>query len=381
MFDLKRSRRRHARKRRIVTLGVPPGTLIADPEAPKPVIRLMAYSSDAHIEVTITNPEEIIEHLSKWPITWINVDGLGDASIIARLGEIFDLHRLALEDVMNTHQRAKVEAYKDHLYIVCREIEYENGVASDQISMFLGKNFVLTFQEHAGDCLGSVRERIRQSDRFRSYGADYLAYALLDAVIDGYFPALENMGENLEALEEKVVLSPTEDMVPRIHMLKRELLTVRRAIWPARDAINSLLRDPNPLVSDHTRLYLRDCHDHVIHVIDMLETYRELGSDLMDIYLSSLSNRLNSVMKVLTIIATIFMPLSFIASLYGMNFDRSHPLNMPELGWKYGYLTVLIFMLLSAAGMMYYFYRQGWLSRSRVTRASLEDAGKPPPNV
>ncbi len=358
-------RRKRSRFRRQVPPGAPPGTLVADPTAAAPVIRLVAYSPHDTQEVQVADVKQIGAYLGKWPVVWVNIDGLGDAGVIAQIGEIFGLHRLALEDVINTHQRAKVETYGDHLYLVCREIEKSDMVLTDQISLFLGANFVVTFQERHGDCLGSVRERIRTAERFRSLGPDYLAYAIVDSVIDCYFPALEALGERLEALEEQVVLAPADGMVHQIHGLKRELLVVRRAIWPMRDACNSLLRDPNPLIREETRLYLRDSHDHIIQIIDMLETYRELGSDLMDIYLSSLSNRLNSVMKVLTIIATIFMPLSFLASLYGMNFDRSHPLNMPELGWRYGYVSLLGVMTLATVGMLYYFRRQGWLGNSR----------------
>jgi magnesium transporter len=298
----------------------------------------------------------------------VNVDGLGDVGLIAALGEIFGLHRLALEDVVNTHQRAKVDVFGDHIYIVTREVELTDHVDTDQISLFLGKKFVVTFQERHGDCFGPVRARIRKSDLFRSHGPDYLAYALLDAVIDQYFPTLEELGERIESLEEEVVLNPKNDLVHRIHETKRELLALRRAIWPARDAINTLIRDINPLISDETRLYLRDCHDHVIQVIDMMETYRELGSDLMDIYLSSLSNRLNAVMKVLTMIATIFMPLSFIVGIYGMNFNTAYPLNMPELNWRYGYLFVWGVILATSAGMGYFFWKRGWFGEWRMSK-------------
>lgn len=361
-------RRRRFKARRFSPPGTPPGTLIADPSAPKPNVTVMAFSPTESMDATIQSVDEIRPLLGKWPVTWVNVDGLGDATLIAAIGELFGLHRLALEDVINTHQRAKVDVFSDHLYIVTREVEISQHIETDQISLFLGKNYVITFQERHGDCLGAVRERIRKSDVFRAHGPDYLAYALLDALIDGYFPTLEQLGERIEALEEEVVLNPRPDLVHRIHATKRELLAVRRAIWPARDAINTLLRDPNPLIRDETRLYLRDCHDHVIQVIDMMETYRELGSDLMDIYLSSLSNRLNAVMKVLTIIATIFMPLSFIASLYGMNFDTSHPLNMPELRSPYGYVAVWGVMLATVAGMLYYFRKQGWMGGTPRTR-------------
>ncbi|MBC7773523.1 MAG: magnesium/cobalt transporter CorA [Pyrinomonadaceae bacterium] len=366
MSELSRTgRRKRSRSRKHPPPGTAPGTLIADPSAPKPIVRVMAFGPAESVEAVVSSVDEIRPYLAKWPVTWVNVDGLGDASLIAALGELFGLHSLALEDVLNTHQRAKVDVFSDHLYIVTREVELSDRLDTDQISMFLGKNYVITFQERTGDCLGAVRERIRKSAVFRSHAPDYLAYALLDAVIDGYFPTLEQLGERIESLEEEVVLNPKDDLVHRIHATKRELLTLRRAIWPARDAINTLLRDPNPLIRDETRLYLRDCHDHVIQVIDMMETYRELGSDLMDIYLSSLSNRLNSVMKVLTMIATIFMPLSFIVGIYGMNFNREHPLNMPELDWKYGYPAVWGVILCTVAGMAYYFWRNGWLRSSR----------------
>jgi magnesium transporter len=367
-----KSRRQKARVHRRVPPGAPPGTLIADPNAAKPVMRVMAYSGEQAVEATLQDVAEISAYLSKWPVTWLNIDGLGDAGVIARIGELFNLHRLSLEDVLNTHQRSKVEAYGDHLYMVFRETERGCGAATDQISLYLGKNFVITFQERHGDCMGGVRERIRTAERFRTQGPDYLAYAILDAVIDCYFPTLEDMGERLESLEEEVVLSPTEDMVHRIHSMKREMLQIRRAVWPMRDSVNILLRDPNPLIKDETRLYIRDCHDHVIQLIDMLETYRELGSDLMDIYLSSQSNRLNSVMKVLTMIATIFMPLSFIAGVYGMNFDF-----MPELHWKYGYLLVWIFMAVVFAGMMYYFKRKGWLGSLKPKKNHAEKKSEP----
>lgn len=361
--------RKRFKSRKHSVPGTAPGTLIADPCAPKPIVRVIAFNATESVEAAINSVEEIRPYLGKWPVTWVNIDGLGDASLIAALGEMFGLHRLALEDVINTHQRAKVDVFSDHLYIVTREIELSDHVETDQISMFLGKNYVITFQERTGDCFGPVRDRIRKSLLFRSHGPDYVAYALLDAVIDGYFPMLEQLGERIESLEEEVVLKPESDLVHRIHATKRELLTVRRAIWPARDAINTLLRDPNPLIRDETRLYFRDCHDHVIQVIDMMETYRELGSDLMDIYLSSLSNRLNSVMKVLTMIATIFMPLSFIVGIYGMNFDY-----MPELKWKYGYFAVLGVIVCTSGGMLYYFRKKGWLGG---TQAGEKSGNKP----
>jgi magnesium transporter len=323
---------------------------------------VICYSHTEAVEVPINDLDAINALLIRWPVTWINVDGLGDAGVIARLGEILKLHRLALEDVLHVHQRAKVETYPESVYIVTREAEFQaEHLITDQISIFLGSRFVLTFQERHGDCLDPVRQRIHQSEKFRTHGPDYLAYAILDAVVDGYFPVLEQMGECLETLEEDIVGCASNHAAQRAHSLKRELMLMRRTVWPLRDAISLLMREPIEFVTDETRLHLRDCHDHVIQLIDMLETYRELGSDLMDIYLSSLSNRLNSVMKVLTIIATVFMPLSFIASVYGMNFDTSKPLNMPELSWRYGYIAAIALMALVAGVMVVVFWRQGWL--------------------
>lgn len=348
---------------------------MADPEAPKPVIRVMAYRAGEHLERAIGDAEEIRGVLAEWPVTWVNVDGLGDAAVVAKIGEILGLHRLALEDVLNTRQRAKVDTYGDagqnpHLYIVTREVLLNEELLTDQISMFLGRNYVVTFQERAGDCLDPVRERIRHSDRFRGFGADWLAYAILDAVVDGYFPVMEQVGERLQTLEDEVVMFCDERSLRRIHDMKRDLLTLRRAIWPERDAINQLLRDANPLITDATRLYMRDCYDHVVQLLDMVETYRELGADLMDVYLSSVSNRLNSVMKVLTIIATLFMPLSFIAGVWGMNFNTAKsPWNMPELNWYFGYPMALGVMLLVTVVMLLYFRRAGWIGGGRRAAA------------
>jgi magnesium transporter len=344
--------------------GAPPGTLVADPSAPKPVISVIAYSCDGCVEQTIQDVAALQEYLDRWPVTWINVDGLGDVQTIARLADILDLHRLAVEDTVNTHQRAKVEHYPNHLFMVVHMATYDNSLETEQLSLFLGKNFVVTFQEgRPGDPFNPVRERIRHAvGHVRQSGADHLAYCLIDAVIDGYFPVLEMTGERLEDLEDEILTCPTGRTASHVHQIKRDLMTLRRTIWPLREAMNSLLRDPSPLVTDETRLYLRDCYDHTVRIIDFIETYRELGSDLMDLYLSSISQRMTEVMKVLTIIATIFIPLTFISSIYGMNFhtERS-PWNMPELTWYLGYPFALSLMAAMAFGMLYYFRRKGWL--------------------
>ncbi|MBI3300790.1 MAG: magnesium/cobalt transporter CorA, partial [Deltaproteobacteria bacterium] len=291
-------------------------------------------------EQEIRDPQRVRDFLDRWPVTWVDVEGLGDVETIRTLGEIFGLHRLALEDVINVHQRAKVEQYGEHHFIVTRMVRLGEHLETEQLSLFLGKNFVLTFQEgHPGDCLDLIRERIRQKrGRIRDAGLDYLAYALLDAVVDCYFPILEEYGERLETLEDEILTRPHNGAVARIHEIKRNLLTLRRAIWPQRETFNTLLREEMPLVTDETRLYLRDCYDHTTQIIDLIETYRELGSDLIDVYLSSVSNRTNEIMRVLTVIATIFIPLTFLVGVYGMNFNpASSPWNMPELNWYWGY--------------------------------------------
>ena len=346
--------------------GETPGTLHVDPEAPPSVIRVLAYGPDTCEEREIADVASLKEILGKSPVTWVNVDGLGDAETITQIGESFGLHPLALEDVVHVHQRPKVDQYGEHLFIITRMVTLGQQLETEQLSLLLGEGFVLTFQEHVGDCLDPVRDRIRQGKgRIRKAPADYLAYAILDAVIDNYFPVLEEYGERLEALEEQVIARPDAQTVARIHAAKRELLILRRAVWPQREAVNSLLREELNLIADATRVYLRDCYDHVIQTIDMLETYREICSGLLDAYQSSVSNRMNEIMKVLTIIATIFMPLGFIAGLYGMNFNAEKSrLNMPELAWRYGYPYVLCLMAIVATVMLAFFWRKGWLGSS-----------------
>jgi magnesium transporter len=362
----KRRKRRTARR----TIGDVPGSLHVDPEAPPPVIRVIAYGPDGCDEQEIADLESLQEVLHKSPVTWVNVDGLGSADIIRKLGEIFRIHPLALEDVVNVHQRAKVEQYAEQLFIVMRMVALGEHLETEQLSMFLGRGCVLTFQERPGDCLDPVRERIRKgTGRIRKAPADYLAYAILDAVIDSYFPLLEEYGERLEALEERVIAQPDAQTIASIHTAKRELLVLRRAVWPQREAISALLREEQELITDSTRVYLRDCYDHVIQIIDMLETFREICSGLLDAYQSSVSNRMNEVMKVLTIIATIFIPLGFIAGVYGMNFNpEKSPLNMPELSWFWGYPFALGLMAAIAVVMLLFFWRRGWLGSSAATR-------------
>jgi magnesium transporter len=335
-------------------------------ETPAPVLHAIAYHGDDFIEKRLNRPAEVEELLDQWPITWLTVAGLEDAATVAELGRIFGLHPLALEDVVQVHQRAKVEQYGEQLFIVARMAELNATLETEQISIFVGKKFVLTFLEDPGDCFEPVRARLRGGGGLRQASAGYLAYSLLDAVIDAYFPVVEAYAERLDRLEDRVIARPTRRAVAEIHAAKHDLRTMRRIFWPLREAVNSLVRDPSPLVDDDTRVHLRDCYDHLVQIIDLVETYRELCSDLTDLYLSSLSNRMNEVMKVLTIIATIFMPLGFITGVYGMNFNTERsPWNMPELNWRYGYPFSLALMGLTVAGMLWYFRRKGWIGEGK----------------
>jgi magnesium transporter len=358
--DMSRKSRRKERERRRewhLPPGLSPGTLIPDPDAPRPQIRVIAYGPDGITDRNLQDPEEVRSFVGRWPVTWINVDGLGDAAVIQKLGEIFELHRLALEDVINVHQRAKAESYGQYFFIVGRMAELKQRLEIDQLSLFLGRNYVLTFQEVPGDCFDSVRDRIRKgSGRLRVAGPDYLAYALLDAFIDHYCPLLEAYGERLEALEDDVVERPDANLMPQIHEVRRDLLAIRRAVWPLRDALSTLVREESPFITAETRIYLRDCYDHVIQVMDLLENYRDLASSLVEVYLTSVSNRMNEVMKVLTIIGTIFIPLTFLAGVYGMNFHY-----FPELNKPWGYPAFWSICVVLAVSMLIVFRRRGWL--------------------
>jgi magnesium transporter len=338
--------------------GSAPGTIVADPDAPHPVIRLIAYSPTEIIERQLGDIGEAVEFIGQYPVAWVNIDGLGDIETLRRAGEIFGLHRLALEDVAHTHQRPKVEEYDEHTFLVLRMPQPgTERFETDQISIFLGANYVLTFQEREGDCWDPIRKRLRTArGRLRHTGADYLAYGLIDSLIDAYFPILEQTGEEVERLEDELAVRTDVRLVGRIHEVKRELLGLRRVIWPLREMINTLIRDRSPRITEATQIYFRDCYDHVIMLIDIVEIYRDIAAGLHDLYLSSMSNRLNEVIKVLTIISTIFIPLSFIASVYGMNFEF-----MPELHWKYGYAVALGLMGSVAAILLAYFWRKGWI--------------------
>ena len=347
--------------RRRTAPGAIPGTITIDPEAPHSKLSVMAFGPEGMVEQQIDAPHEAAAFIQEWPVVWINVDGLGDKDAIQQFGTMFELHRLALEDVVNVHQRPKVEEYDEHLFFVARMVYLNDTIETEQLSLFLGENFVLTFQERpGGDCFSPVRERIRRAaGRIRTHGADFLAYCLIDSLVDAYFPVLELYSDQLEALEDEVLEKPSPKTVHAIHQIRRDLLLLRRAIWPLREAINSLQRNDCPVFSGDTRLYLRDCYDHTIQILDLVEAYRELVSDLMDVYLSSISTKLNEVMRVLTLFSTIFMPMTLVASIYGMNFHV-----MPELDWHYGYPMALGLMAAIFVAQLVYFRRKGWLGSS-----------------
>jgi magnesium transporter len=298
--------------------------------------------------------------VNKPGVTWLDIDSVHHTDILEAVGAQANLHPLVIEDIHNTYQRPKVEDYEQYLYIVLKMISWDEAateIQGEQVSLVLGENFVLSFKEDPGDIFDPIRTRLREGKgRIRKQGPDYLAYALLDQVVDHYFLVLENLGEKIEDLEEELVTNPDASTLQTIHHLKRELIFLRKSVWPLREAISSLERGESPLFQPDTLVYLRDVYDHAIQVIDTIETFRDMVSGMLDIYLSSVSNRMNEVMKVLTIIATIFIPLTFIAGIYGMNFT-----NMPELGWPMGYFMVWGLMILIFIGMLIFFKRKGWM--------------------
>jgi magnesium transporter len=339
-------------------VGARPGTLVVPKHSPPPRIRAISYTPDEVRERDLAGPDEIKDLLGEETV-WIDVQGLGDEATLRRIGEIFSLHPLALEDVVNVPQRPVTEGYDDHqLYISRMVTRQEDGrFEMEQVSVFLGRTFVLTFQEQYGDVLDPVRERIRQGrGPMRKSGPDYLAYAIIDAIIDYYYPALESISEQIEALEQEVMDSPTNETLAEVNRIKRVLLELRRGIGPQRDAVAALVRGDSDFVSEPVRLFLRDCYEHCVQLNDVIETHRELASSLLNTYMSSISNRTNEVMKVLTIMASIFIPLTFLAGIYGMNFEV-----MPELHVKWAYPAVLATMVLTAGGMLLYFRRLGWI--------------------
>lgn len=355
------------RSRRSTHPGAPPGSIVVHEEALPSQVSAVAFSAADVSFVDDIALSELPDLLKQWPVVWIDVVGLGSAELIEGVGELLQLHHLALEDVVNAHQRPKVEEYEDATFIVCNMIHAEDGLRTEQISMFVGEGFVVTFQERPGDCFGPIRDRIRQGrGRVRREGPDYLAYTLIDAVIDGYFSPVENYGDVIEALELSVVAKANKKVVGQIHAARRDLFLLRKTIWAQREMVAALSRETYFGFTETTQLYLRDCYDHTIQLLDMTETYRDFATSLFELYLTTVSNRMNEIMKVLTIIATIFMPMGVVASIYGMNFDHEKsPWNMPELDWYFGYPFALGLMLLVAIGMLIMFWRKGWIGGER----------------
>ncbi len=351
-----------AKRRRSRKAGLPPGTLVQVGETRSgPItLTLIQYNADHHQERPIHNVEEIPALLNENVVSWLNVSGLHDLGLIEKLGAAFQLHPLVLEDIVNTEQRPKGDDYGTYAFLVAKALTYAvptRQLAMEQISIVFGQGFVLTFQENGGDPFGPVRERLRTGrGRLRTQRADYLVYTLMDAIVDNYFGVLEGIGEVTEQVEEQLLSDPKPEVLKDLYTLRRNILFVRRAVWPLREVIGTLQRGQSQLITEFTRTYLADVYDHTIQLIDAIETLRDIIAGMLELYLSSASNRMTAVMKVLTVITTIFMPLSFIAGVYGMNFEY-----MPELKSPLGYPLTLMSMVLIAGGMLWYFHRKRWL--------------------
>jgi len=342
--------------------GLPPGTLAQGDEGERAPARIAVIDYDAERveQREVASARECLAFRDRPSVTWINLDTVRRTDVVRELGEHFDIHPIILEDIVNLQQRPKMEDLDSSLYVVLQMLYCRGGrreVAAEQVSLILGKDFVMSFQERAGDVFDFVRDRILNSKgRIRQMGPDYLLYSLMDAVVDNYFVVLERLGERIDPLEEAVVSDPVPQTLRAIQRLRRELLFLRRCVWPLRDVVGSLQRCDSALITQSTALYFRDLYDHVVQVIEAVESFRETLSGMLDIYLSTVSNRMNEVMKVLTVIATLFIPLTFVTGIYGMNFRF-----MPEVHWRYGYPLVLFIMWALCAFMLLQFRRKKWL--------------------
>jgi magnesium Mg(2+) and cobalt Co(2+) transport protein (corA) len=341
--------------------GLAPGSLVhvGSRYTEKSKITLIRYDETFFEEKEISSIKDFHIEKDNKIITWLNIDGLQDIKLFEDIGELFGLHPLVLEDILNTDQRPKMEDYGDYIYLVLRNFHgQENGnLLSDQVSIILGKSFILSFQERESGLFDSIKDKMsKNKGRIRKEGTDYLTHAIIDNIVDNYFIVLENLEEKIEDLEDDLVKKTTLSTLDAIHFLKRELIVLRKSLWPLREAVSSLERSDSPLINKSTIVYFKDIYDHTIAIIDTVETFRDMLSGMLDIYLSTISNRLNEVMKVLTIIATIFMPLTFIAGVYGMNFKY-----MPELEFRWGYFCVLGVMLVIALLMVRYFKKKKWI--------------------
>ncbi len=349
-------------KRRSEKAGLPPGTPVFIGEASRATsMSLINYSGSAFERKDGASLGDCIAAKDSPGVAWVDVDGLSDGAALQKLCEGFGIHPLVIEDILDTNQRPKVEDYGDYIYIVAKMLRYSaDGISTEQVSILLGRDFVISFQEGKGDVFDPVRERLRKPEgRLRKGGPDFLAYALIDSIVDSYFGILERFGEDLEGMEDEMITNPVPKTLKSLHRMKHDAITVRKAVWPLRDVVSVLERSDTgkgSLIRKETIFYLRDVYDHTNQIIDNVETFRDIMSGMLDVYLSSVSNRLNEVMKVLTVISTIFIPLTFIVGIYGMNFK-----DMPELGLPWGYEAVWAVMLLIAATMILYFRRRKWL--------------------
>ena len=352
-----RSIKRHAKK-----AGSSPGTLIhiGEKKTEQTRITLIDFDEGQFQERVLDTIEEAFPRRDLPTVTWINIDGLHEVDVIEKAGQHFNIHPLVLEDILNTCHRPKAEEFENALFVVLKMLDYDKAterIRSEQFSLVLGSNFLITFQEVPGDVFDLVRERIRKPQtRIRKSGCDYLAYALIDAIVDHYFIILEALADKIEYLEAELLDSPTPSTMGVIHSLKQEMIYVRKQIWPIREIINGLVKNESSLIQDQMHVYFRDVYDHTIQVIDTIESYRDILAGMLDIYLSSMSNKMNEIMKVLTIIATIFIPITFVAGIYGMNFKY-----MPELEWRWGYFMVWVLILVVAGIMISYFKKKQWL--------------------
>lgn len=363
------------RRKKNAIPGSSPGMFVPTTDALKPRIKIYSYDKNFLEEKELNNVSEVKKHLADKPNHnhWIEIKGFGNSVMLEEISTAFSIHRLEMEDVVHTYQRPKLEEHDNHLFIVSRMISHtaETRLMNEQLSLFLGNNFVLSMQEHYEDLFEPVRIRLRQGKgTIRQKGSDYFAYALLDAIVDNYFPLLEIIGDKLDELEDELFTKPTRESLQRIQLIKRELIVFRRTVFAERDKVNDLLRTDTTFISDACKIYLRDTYDHTIQVMDLVESYKEIVASLMDIYLSNVSNRLNQIMKVLAIISTIFIPLTFIVGVYGMNFSYTDPdtgeklpLNMPELHSPYGYVGIWAFMIIVVIVQLIFFYRRGWLEK------------------
>ncbi len=358
----------HYFRKKHTRAGARPGTLVIAQDAPPPRITSIHYSATDHRTASFDSVDELTEAFNENEVTWIDIQGFGDRSIMRKLGALFNLHPLLLEDVVNVPQRPKSEPYDDQLLVIVRMVRLEDDdrtgesmVDLEQVSMVIAKDYLITFQEKHGDVLDPVRKRLASNKGIiRQRGADYLAYVIADTIIDGYYPVLEVVGDHLESLEGTVIDNPSPAVLGELNRLKNQLINLRRAIWPQREAINELVRGDHDIISDEVGVYLRDTYDHCIQTSEVAEMYREMVTGLMNTYLSSVANRTNEVMKVLTIMASIFIPLTFMAGIYGMNFEH-----MPELQYEYSYAILWFVMGVVASGMVIFFWRKGWIEGGR----------------